>query len=239
MLDTKNLPNVAPETDLEVLFEAGCHFGHKTKRWHPKMAPFIYTQKNGVHIFDLAKTASQLQLAYNFIYNQAKHGKQIVFVGTKRQAKDILKTQAEKAGAFYIVSRWMGGFISNWEQIVKSIKRMTKIEEGLKTDAYKGYTKFERNQLEKELSRLERFFAGVKNLKAKPDCLVVIDAGKEKGAVKEAEALDIPVVALVDSNTNPSNVTIPVPANDDSIKSLELLIGKLVEAYSEGKKVAK
>lgn len=154
MLDTKNLPNVAPVVDLEVLFEAGCHFGHKTRRWHPKMAPFIYTQKNGVHIFDLAKTASQLQLAYNFIYDQAKHGKQIVFVGTKKQAREILKNQADKVGAFYIVSRWMGGFISNWEQVLKSIKRMVEIEEGLKTDAYKGYTKFERTHRIRSAGRL-------------------------------------------------------------------------------------
>lgn len=237
MQDYSNLPQVAPDFDLEALFEAGCHFGHRTKRWHPKMEPYIYTHKNGVHIFDLAKTADQLKHAYNFLHQLGSQGKSVIFVGTKKQAREIIKAQATSVGAMYIISRWMGGFLTNWEQVYKSIKRMSEIEEGLKSDKFAGYTKFERMQMEKERVRLERFFEGVVGLKGKPDAIVVVDAGKEDGAVKEAKKVGVPVVALVDSNTDPGKVDLVIPVNDDSVSSVELVVTALAKAYQEGKSV--
>lgn len=239
MQDFSNLPNVAPDFDLETLFEAGCHFGHKVKRWHPKMAEYIYTQKNKVHIFDLAKTIEQLKLAYNFLYQLGSQGKIVIFVGTKKQAREIVKAQAIDAGAMYVASRWMGGFLTNWQQIYKSIKRMNEIEAGLKGDKFDGYTKFEKVQLEKEKGRLERFFEGVVDLKGKPDAIFVVDAGKEKGAVIEAKQVGVPVVAMADSDTDPSLLDLVIPANDDSVTSVELIVKALAEAYKAGKNANK
>jgi small subunit ribosomal protein S2 len=214
------------------------HFGHQSAKWHPKMKEYIYMEKDGVHIFDLAKTAEQLRVAYNYVYELGKTGKKVIFVGTKRQSRDLLREAAKKAGAFAIAQRWMGGLITNWEQISKSVRRMNDIEEGLAAGKFDGYTKFERLQLEKEQGRLERFFEGVKGLKGKPDCLIVIDPKREKIAVWEASKEGIPVVALVDSNTSPENVSVVIPGNDDAVSSIEFVLNQLSEAYAEGKKAA-
>lgn len=238
-MDVTQLPNKAPEYKIETLFEAGCHFGHNKKKWHPKMAKFIYAQKDGVHIFDLEKTAQQLQLAYNFMYDLGKNKKTVIFVGTKTQAKNIIKEAAEDAGVFHIYSRWLGGFLTNWEQVSKSLKRMIDIEEGFKTDKFKGYTKFEQVQLEKEKGRLERFFAGVKGLKTKPDCLFVVDPKREHNAIAEAKKLNVPVVALIDSNANPDLVDLPIPANDDAVGSIKFIVDEIAKAYKEGTKEGK
>lgn len=238
MIDISKLPNVAPEYDLRNLLEAGMHFGHQSAKWHPKMKEYIYMEKDGVHIFDLAKTAEQLRLAYNYVYELGKTGKKVIFVGTKRQSRDLLREAAKKAGAFAIAQRWMGGLITNWEQISKSVRRMNDIEEGLPAGKFDGYTKFERLQLEKEQGRLERFFEGVKGLKGKPDCLIVIDPKREKIAVSEAAKEGIPVVALVDSNTSPDDVAVVIPGNDDAVSSIEFVLNQLSLAYAEGKKAA-
>lgn len=236
MQDISTLPNKAPEYDLTALLEAGCHFGHQKRKWHPKMKPFIYMEKDGVHIFDLEKTAAQLQQAYNYAYELGKTGKTMIVVGTKRQVKDVVKTAAKNAGLFYMTSRWLGGLLTNWDQVRLSIKRMTEIESGLKTDKFKGYTKYERNQLEKELNRLERFFDGVRDLKTKPDCIFVIDPIREKNAVAEAAKMDVPVMALADSNADPSLVSaVVIPANDDAVKSVELIVGEVTKAYAAGR----
>ncbi|MFZ5376753.1 MAG: 30S ribosomal protein S2 [Patescibacteria group bacterium] len=235
MTDFSKLPNHAPDYDLQQLLEAGCHFGHQKRKWHPKMAEYIYMEKNGVHIFDLVKTAAQLQTAYNYAYQLGKEGKTVIFVGTKRQAREVVRTAAEKAGVFHITQRWMGGLLTNWEQINKSIRRMIEIEEGLKTDKFKGYTKFERMQLEKEKGRLERFFEGVRGLKDKPVCLFVIDPNREKIAVTEASKMGVSVVALADSNANPDLVDLVVPANDDAVNSVELIVNQIAEGYLAGK----
>ncbi|MCC6711694.1 MAG: 30S ribosomal protein S2 [Candidatus Pacebacteria bacterium] len=238
-VDFSTYPDRAPEYDLRDLLEAGVHFGHNSSKWHPKMKEFIYMAKDGVHIFDLAKTAAQLRLAYNFVFDLGAKGKKVVFIGTKRQSREIIRKAAQEAGAFFIAQRWMGGMLTNWDQISKSVKRMNDIEKGLETGRFDGYTKFEKLQLEKEQGRLERFFEGVKGLTGKPDCLVVVDPKREKLAVEEAEKEGVPVVALIDSNTNPANISLPVPGNDDAVSSIELIMTELTKAYAEGKKSSK
>jgi small subunit ribosomal protein S2 len=237
MADEKKAPKIvdkAPEFDLQDLLEAGCHFGHKASKWHPKMAEFIYGEKDGIHLFDLAKTAEQLKTAYNMVYNLAKEGKTFLMVGTKRQAKDIIREAANDAGCFYINSRWMGGMLTNWQQISKSIKRMTDIREGLKTGKFDKYTKYERLQLDKEQAKLARFFEGLKGMTSKPDCIFVVDPGKEDIVVTEANNVDVPVIALIDSNTDPRPVTLSIPANDDAVKSIKYIVDAVAAAYKAG-----
>ena len=234
MIDTASLPNHAPEYDLAQLLEAGCHFGHQARKWHPAMQEWIYIEKDGVHIFDLAKTAAQLQVAYNYAYELGKTGKTLVIVGTKRQAKEVVKAAAEDAGTLHITSRWLGVLLTNWDQVSKSLKRMLDIEEGLKGDTFKGYTKFERVQLEKEQNRLERFFGGIKNLKKRPDALFIIDPGREKNVVKEALTMGVPMIAMTDSNADPRGIDVVVPANDDALTSLQLIINEVAKGYKAG-----
>lgn len=235
MLDVTALPNKAPEYDLRDLLEAGCHFGHQSRRWHPKMAKWIYTEKDGVHIFDLAKTAQQLQMAYNYAYDLGKNGKVLVIVGTKKQAKDVIKEIVTPTGMMTITSRWLGGLLTNWEQVNKSLKRMVEIEKGLQEGKFDQYTKRERVLLDKERARLERFFGGIRELKGKPDALFIIDPGNEKVAVLEAQRVGVPMMALVDSNTNPEAIDIPVPANDDAVRSITFITQAIVDAYQAGK----
>nr|MBP7741013.1 30S ribosomal protein S2 [Candidatus Woesebacteria bacterium] len=199
---------------------------------------FIYMEKDGVHIFDLEKTASQLQLAYNFVYDMASKGKTMVMVGTKKQSKEIIKEEAIENGTMYIISRWLGGLITNWNQVKGSLKRMIEIDSGLKSGKFDGYTKFEKVQLDKEKTRLERFFGGIQELKSTPDFLFVVDVKREKNAVREAKLMGIPVVALIDSNANPEDVDIAIPANDDALRSIKLIVSEIAKAYSAGKKSA-
>ncbi len=234
MLDLQTLPNKAPEYNLQDLLESGCHFGHQVAKWHPHMKKYIYMEKDGVHIFDLAKTAAQLQQAYNAAYELGKTGKTLVIVGTKRQAREVVLEKAPTANIPYITSRWLGGLITNWDQVRKSLKRMIFIEEGLKTDKFKGYTKYERNQLEKELTRLKRFFEGIRTLTNKPDALFIIDVNTEKVAVREAEG-EVFTMAVVDSNSNPDPIDVVIPANDDGRKSIELITDAVIAGYIAGK----
>ncbi len=235
MLDLTNLPKKAPEYDLADLLEAGCHFGHQKRKWHPKMKPFIYMEKDGVHIFDLAKTASQLQVAYDFAYQLGKEGKTMVFVGTKRQTREVVKDAATKAGILSISSRWLGGLLTNWDQVRLSINRMTFIEDGLKNDKFKGYTKYERGQIEKELGRLARFFEGIRALKTKPDCLFILDPVKEKNALAEAVKMGVPVIALADSNADPTEIDVAIPANDDAVRSVTFIVDQVAAGYMAGR----
>lgn len=235
MIDVSKLENVAPEYDLRDLLEAGCHFGHDASQWHPKMAEWIYTQQDGIHIFDLEKTASQLALAYNYFYHLGKEGKVVVFVGTKRQARETVKEKAAAAKVHWIVSRWLGGLLTNWQQVGKSLRKMLEIEKGLTEDKYKMYTKFEQTQLEKEAGRYARFFDGLRELKGIPDAIFVIDPKKEKIVLKEAEVMGVPVVGLVDTDTNPQSVAIVIPANDDGRTSIEFIVDQLIQAYARGR----
>ncbi|PIR60821.1 MAG: 30S ribosomal protein S2 [Candidatus Pacebacteria bacterium CG10_big_fil_rev_8_21_14_0_10_45_6] len=233
------LPDVAPDYSLEEMLEAGCHFGHQKVKWNPRMAEWIHSEKDGVHIFDLIKTKEQLRIAHNAAYKLGQEGKNLVIVGTKRQAREIVVKVAQESGALYIFSRWLGGLLTNWEQVKLSLKRMQKIAAGLADGSYKSYTKFEQVQLEKELNRLRRFFSGIETLKEQPDCLFVVDTVREKIAVREASLTGVPVIGICDSNANPDLVDICIPANDDAQKSLELIINAVAAGYAAGKAAQK
>ena len=235
MLKISELPDKSPDYDLAELLEAGMHFGHQSAKWHPKMKKFIYMEKDGVHIFDLAQTAAALKQAYNAAYALGKQGKSLVIVGTKRQVKEVVEEVATAAQVPFINSRWLGGLLTNWEQVQKSLRNMVKIEEGLKTDAYKNYTKYERNQLDKQAGKLQRFFDGIRTLKTKPDALFIIDTNREKIAVKEAENTGIFTIGLVDSNANPDTVELVIPSNDDGRRAVEYALKVVTAGYNAGK----
>lgn len=227
------------ELNLQEMLELGCHFGHKVSKWHPKMAPYIYGEKDGIHLFDLPKTAELIKEACAYVYNLAKEGKTMVLVGTKKQAREVVKESALEASCFYINARWMGGMLTNWSQVSRSIKRMEEIRDGLATDKYKGYTKYERVQLEKEQLKLERFFGGLKGLKAKPDCIFVVDPKKEKIVIDEANSVGVPVIALIDSDSDPRPLQFVMPGNDDAVKSIKFFVDQITNAYKAGKAARK
>lgn len=230
-----SLPDKAPEYSLKELFDLGVHYGHQRQKWHPKMSPYIHMEKNGVHIIDLARTVGQLTLAYNWLFQLGSEGKQVIFVGTKRQARDVVKEAAQKVGAMYISTRWLGGLLTNWEQVKKSIKKMTDTEKKLAEGGFKGRTKYEIIQIEKDVARAKRFFEGIQDLNQLPSALVVVDPIEEKIAVAEARSVGIPVIALIDTNGNPSKIDLPIPCNDDAVKSISFIVSQLVEAYGKGK----
>lgn len=236
---TAAAPAQIPEINLQEMLELGCHFGHQASKWHPKMAEYIYAQKDGIHLFDLPKVAVLLEEAAAYVYQLAKEGKTLVLVGTKKQARDVIKEAAMDASCFYINARWMGGLLTNWPQVSKSIKRMEEIREGLATDKYKGYTKYERVQLEKEQIKLERFFGGLKGLKNKPDCIFVVDPKKEHIVVAEANNVSVPVIALTDSDSDPRPVKFVIPGNDDAVKSIKFFVDHLAAAYKAGRAAKK
>ncbi len=235
MIDITSLPQQAPEFDLRELLEAGSHFGHQARKWHPKMAKWIYAEKDGVHIFDLEKTAKQLQLAYNFAFDLGRKNKNLVIVGTKKQARDVIKEATAGKHVMTITSRWLGGLLTNWEQVQKSLRRMLDIEKGLKEGKFDKYTKLERVLLDKERGRLERFFGGISDLKGRPDAIFIIDPGREKVAVLEASKVGVPIMALIDSNSNPDSIDIPVPANDDAVRSISYIVNAVVSGYEAGR----
>jgi small subunit ribosomal protein S2 len=226
-----------PKIDLQELLEAGVHFGHQSHRWNPKMSEYIFDARDGVHIFDLVKTAAQLEEAMKFAYELGKSGKNLIFVGTKRQAQEIVKAAAEEADAMYITIRWMGGFLTNWEQVSKSIAKMNSLKSGLASGKFDHYTKYERMQIQKDIDRLERFFGGVADLKRTPDAIFVVDITEEEVAAKEARMTNVPVISLVDSNGNPTLADYVIPANDDAVSSIKLLTTMVAQAYAEGKKM--
>lgn len=226
------------DVPLTELLEAGCHFGHQVRRWNPKMKPYLYTSRDGVHIFDLAKTAEGLAAACEYVKQVAQAGGKVLFVGTKRQAKAIVKEEAQKAGAPFVSERWLGGIITNWEQIKKSIDKLIEMREKREKGEYKIYTKKENVLLNREIDRLERFFGGLISLTALPEALFVVDIHKEIVAVREAAARHIPVVGIVDSNANPELADQIIPANDDAVRSIKLIVAKVAESYAEGKKIA-
>ncbi len=221
--------------DVKEMLEAGCHFGHQSKRWNPKMAQYIYTQRNGVHIFDLFKTAQALEQAMQFAYNLGKECKTLVFLGTKRQSQEIVREEAIAAGAPHITVRWMGGTLTNWDQIKKSIDKLNQLKKDKEEGKLDIYTKKERVLIDKDIAKLERFLGGVATLKTPPDALFIVDAGKESGAVKEAKVKRVPVIAMVDSNTDPTPVDYPIPGNDDAVRSIKLFVHAIANAYKEGR----
>lgn len=234
LIDLTSLPNKAPDFDLMELFEAGVHFGHQVDKWNPKMAPYIFTEKGKVHIFNLEKTVEQLKVAYNVAYQLGATGKTLVVVGTKKQARDLVETICAENNVLYIASRWLGGILTNWEQVKRSLRRMLDIEEGLKTGKFDKYTKYERLQMEKEMGRLERFFVGIRELKGMPDALFIIDLRKEKNAIKESTSVGLFTIGLVDTNADPTSVDVVIPGNDDGVKSIELILKTVVAGYKAG-----
>lgn len=225
------------EISLKQLLEAGCHFGHQARRWNPKMKPFLYGVRDGVHIFDLAKTREGLGAARDFMAKAAVEGKRIVFVGTKRQAMAIIAEEAKKAGVPYINQRWIGGTITNWEQIKKNIDKLIEMTEKRKKGEYKKYTKKEQLLLDREINRLEKFFGGVVGLEKPPEVLFVVDVKKEEVAVREARKKEIVVVGLVDSDSNPDVAGWVIPGNDDAAGAVKLVVSTIAEAVKEGKEI--
>jgi small subunit ribosomal protein S2 len=221
---------------LEKLMDAGAHFGHQTRRWNPKMEEYLYGSENGVHIFDLTKTKPLIEEALDFITRSVKEGKTVLLLGTKKQVKDKVAEVAEKAGVPYVNERWLGGTISNFSQMQRSLKKMEEMKVNMTSGFYNKYTKKERLLIDREIARLERFFGGIKTLTNVPDVLFVIDTKREAGAVHEANELKVPVVGIVDSNSDPDVVDYPIPMNDDASKALEYILDLVGEAIGEGKK---
>lgn len=226
------------DVPLSELLEAGCHFGHQVRRWNPKMKPYLYTARDGVHIFDLAKSAQGLKSACDYVKKVASTSGKVLFVGTKRQAKAIIKEEAQKVGAPYVSERWLGGAITNWDQIKKSIDKLVEMREKREKGEYKKYTKKENVLINREIDRLERFFGGLVPLQGLPEAIFIVDTHKEIVAVKEANFRDVPVVGIVDSNADPQLVNHVIPANDDAVRSIKLIVAKVAEAYADGKNIA-
>lgn len=218
---------------LEELMDAGAHFGHQTRRWNPKMKEYIYGSQDGVHIFDLTKTKPLIEEALDFLAKSAKEGKKILILGTKKQIKDKVAEVCEKIGTPYVNERWPGGTISNFGQIKRSIKKMEEMKENLATGVYAKYTKKERLLIDREIGRLEKLFGGMKSLEGIPDVLFVIDTKREGAAVHEANEKKIPVVGIVDTNSDPDHINYPIPMNDDASRALEYILDLVAKAISE------
>ena len=217
------------------LLENGVHFGHQTRRWDPKCKPFIYTAKNGVYIINLEKTQEDLQVAYNKLKEIAENGGKVLFVGTKKQAQQIVLDEATRSGSFYINQRWLGGTLTNFRTIQRRIKRLLEINEMETSGTINVYPKKEVVLIRKEATRLDNFLGGIKEMKKLPDAVVVVDPKEDHNAVLEARKLNIPVFGLTDTNCNPAFVDYPIPANDDAIKSIKLIISLLADAIVEAK----
>lgn len=236
MAKTKKIAKPAEyKISLEELLEAGCHFGHQGRRWNPKMKPYIFAKKEGVHIFDLEKTAAGLVKSMDFLRESVGQGKQVVFVGTKRQAAAIVEEESRRAGFPFVSTRWLGGTITNWEEIKKRLERLKDLEAKKNRGEYKHYTKKENVLIDREIAKLDRFFGGLRQLIDIPGVLVIIDVRKEIAAVREARRKGIPVVALVDSNADPDLVDYVIPGNDDAVRSIKLIVSKLTQAAQDGK----
>lgn len=220
---------------LEELLQAGCHFGHKSERWHPKAHEFIYTEKDGIHIIDLAKTKEGLEAAQHVIKLLVEGGREVLFVGTKRQAKGVVKNAASQAGAPYLVERWIGGFLTNWEGIKKNIDKINKLKEEQAINAWKKFPKHEQVKLARYLAKLSVVYGGVLNLAKTPDALFIVDIRKEQSAIYEAQRIGIPVIAIVDTNADPTDINYIIPANDDAVGSIECIANAIGDAYKEGR----
>jgi len=226
---------MAVKISLEELLEAGAHFGHQTKRWNPKMQDYLYGDENGVHIFDLTKTKPLIEEALEFLTTSAKEGKVILLLGTKKQVKDKVKEVADKAGVPFVNERWLGGTISNFEQIKRSLKKLEEMKENMTSGGYNEFTKKERLLIEREIARLERFFGGLGAMEKVPEVLFVVDVKKEASAVREAARKGVSVVGIVDSNSDPDLVDYVIPMNDDAAKAVEYILNKVGEAIEDGK----
>lgn len=216
------------------MLEAGAHFGHQTRRWNPKMKKYIFGPRNGIHVIDLQQTVGLLRTAYNFVTDSVAHGGKVLFVGTKKQAQDIIAEEASRAGQYYVNNRWLGGMLTNFKTVKQSVDRLRAIEEMAKDGTFDKLPKKEVFGLTRELAKLEKNLSGVKDMSRLPKAIFVIDPNLERIAVDEARKLGIPVVATVDTNCDPDMIDYPIPANDDSIRSVRLFVSNLADACVEG-----
>ena len=223
-----------PTFTMRQLLEAGVHFGHNTRRWNPKMAPFIFGVRNGIHIIDLQQTVPMLYTALNAARSVASEGGRVLFVGTKRAASDIVAESARKCGQYYVNQRWLGGMLTNWNTISQSIKTLKDLEDQLSGEALAGLTKKETLQLTRQRDKLEMALGGIKEMGGRPDLVVIIDTNKEDIAINEAKKLGIPVVGVVDSNSNPSDIDMPIPGNDDAMRAIQLYCDLFAGAVIDG-----
>lgn len=227
---------MATDVDIKKLLEAGAHFGHKTERWHPKMAPYIHSKRGGTHIIDLAKTVIGLEDALAFITKTASEGKQILLVGTKRQAQDIIRATAVETGMPFVTERWLGGMITNWNTIGGRVKHLKDLESKMETgELANKYNKLEVQRFQEEIEEMNRLYGGIKDMNSKLGAVFIVDIVNDVNAVREANKLKIPIVAIVDTNSDPSQVTYPIPANDDAIKTIQLIAGYVKQAIETGK----
>ncbi len=224
-----------PSVSLEQLLAAGVHFGHLTRRWNPKMKPYIFMAKNGIHIIDLKKTQQMLDRALDVVRQVVSEGYEVLFVGTKPQAKDIITSEAQRCGMFYVTHRWLGGMLTNFATIKKSIKHYKNLEKMSTDGTYEKISKKERLTIEREKEKLHRVLAGILEMKRLPGLVFVVDINKEHIAVREAKKMNIPVVAMVDTNVDPTLVDYPIPANDDAAKSISLITSKIADAVIEAR----
>lgn len=222
---------------MKELLEAGVHFGHQTKRWNPKMKPFIFGARNGIYIIDLQKTVRLFKNAYNFVRENAQAGETMLFVGTKKQAQDAIGEEAQRCGMYYVNQRWLGGMLTNFATVKQSIDRLKRLDAMIADGSIDAYTKKEALQLEKERQKLEKTLGGIKGMSKLPGALFVIDPKNETIAVNEAKKLGIPVVAVVDTNCDPDPIDYVIPGNDDAIRAIRLLTSKMAEAVNEGLQV--
>ena len=220
---------------MKQLLEAGVHFGHQTRRWNPKMAPYIYTERNGIYIIDLQKSVGKVDEAYKAVSDIAADGGTILFVGTKKQAQEAIKAEAERCGMYFVNERWLGGMLTNYKTISARIKRLRDIQAMEEDGTFEKLSKKEVSKLRLELEKLEKFLGGIKDMKGMPGAVFVVDPKKEKIAVKEARILGIPVVGIVDTNCDPDDVDYIIPANDDAIRAVKLIAGKMADAIIEAK----
>ncbi len=225
------------EITLQALLEAGCHFGHKAERWHPHAGKFIYTEKDGIHIIDLAQTKTGLEQAANYVKELVASGGEVLFVGTKRQAKGVVKEEVEAVGAPYFVERWIGGFMTNWESVKKNIDKINRLTQEQATGGWKKFPKHEQSKLTRYLAKLKVFYGGVLSLTAVPSALFVIDIRKEDAAVREGKRRELPIIAIVDTNADPAGIDYPIPANDDAVGSIQYIVHAIAQAYKEGKEL--
>lgn len=224
-----------PVVSLAQLLESGVHFGHQTRRWNPKMDPYIYTARNGVHIIDLVQTAKLMDDAYNYVRTASEQGKKFLFIGTKRQAAGIVAQEASRCGSYYVNQRWLGGMLTNWVTIKTRVDRLKELERREETGALDLLPKKEASMLRRELEKLQKYLGGIKAMRKIPDIVVIVDQRREYNAVQECQKLGIPIVSLLDTNCDPDLVDIPIPANDDAIRSIKLIVGKLADAIYEGR----
>jgi len=220
---------------MKQLLEAGVHFGHQTRRWNPKMAPYIFTNRNGIYIIDLQKTVKKIEEAYNYVKQVAADGGTLLFVGTKKQAQDAVKEEADRCGMFYVNQRWLGGMLTNFQTIRARIDRLRELEQMENDNTFEVLPKKEVAGLMREKEKLQKSVGGIKGMKKPPDAIFVIDPRKERIAMAEARKLEIPIVAVVDTNCDPEEVDYVIPGNDDAIRAVRLLTSKMADAYLEGK----